>query len=940
MLSEFKESLKRLIVYSKDDLKKEYDKEEQRIHPECDSQKNDENKAEIYELRELMQKLDESQQPIPIRDQFNIDELIAKIDAKIAELEREDKAQENRITKLGEKLKNISNPQFNINDLISKADAKKGKTQFSEQQKKKDLSMAWIIELAPKQNFSIRFCRIYLSTLLNEIAYSEDAGLSDFPANDWYDKCTAMIQNPSMRHIGSLLHKIIVALFSQNTDIVKGNANKTKLVIQKEIRRFTENAHFTADDLELMRFYRDVLFVILSISNHSTQRSLDLRWAEAHTYMYFYVAHSFYYREASAPTEGLLYAKQGLTISDPKDRQEAFNVLGLCAVETRDCKQLAYDAYYSWIYQKIIGEMIPLLPAEYDFGYEDGVWRQNEGIRETSLMYAHYAYVCGVIADTYERGAARGCLFYDIALEYIRKAINLYESSPYYCTYGTLLSDVSVTDSSFYEVLMQYQKSYNSAERFEDKLAPQRCLISTMMDELQANLYRWVDENNGSIEDWTKNTSSIQLFSDLMEELRKYQSILSDADDHPHVDSSEKQNQWQQFIELYEKLAVTDTSCKIKLLMIEKISQTIVNLLKRREYSSTNYYSRIEEKDYGISHRRLGVKPIAYYTTLKTATHLFDVLYRESNHVAPSPVGKDKESQYRDGINCLTMMHAHYMNDPCEGMALADFVSGVNPHANILFYRGNAEKFRDDIFNQYYVFLKSFTDKMDDLLMWNRYASDRNSGSKDSNGCCIQFNTDFFDKVNDSETSTKNKLLDDEDNYALYRVVYIGQDGDILENKNPGLSSYVRGCYNLLIKLLREVNEDLNKTGFWGNGVEKIETGWIRNFVQSALREVIFLFKHDDYADEAEYRLVVTRPQNLPNGIRLISSEPDMLCVNPYFQICIDRIILGPNVAKTDHWTTYFQYQLTLMWKRALKLTENSHMPKFVIEKSRIHYHT
>ena len=224
--------------------------------------------------------------------------------------------------------------------------------------------------------------------------------------------------------------------------------------------------------------------------------------------------------------------------------------------------------------------------------------------------------------------------------------------------------------------------------------------------------------------------------------------------------------------------------------------------------------------------------------------------------------------------------------------------------------------------------------------MWNRYASDRNSGSKDSNGCCIQFNTDFFDKVNDFEASKKDKLLDDEDNYALYRVVYIGQDGCIQENKNPGLSSYVLGCYNLLIKLLRDVNEDLNKTGFHGNGVEKAETSWIRIFVQSALREVIFLFKHDDYSDEAEYRLVVTRAQDLPGGIRLIPSEPDMLCVNPYFQICIDRIILGPNVAKTDRWTTFFQYQLTLMWKRALKFTDNNHMPKFVIEKSRIHYHT
>ena len=65
-----------------------------------------------------------------------------------------------------------------------------------------------------------------------------------------------------------------------------------------------------------------------------------------------------------------------------------------------------------------------------------------------------------------------------------------------------------------------------------------------------------------------------------------------------------------------------------------------------------------------------------------------------------------------------------------------------------------------------------------------------------------------------------------------------------------------------------------------------------------------------------------------------------MLCVNPYFQICIDRVILGPNVAKTDPWSIYFQYQMTLMWKRALGFAENNQMPDFVIEKSKIHYHT
>lgn len=941
MLSLFENSLNKLKVYSEDELKKEYKQEEQRIQSESAPKECEEKKSNLYELSELVQGLDASEQSCPTQEQFNIDELIAKIDAKIAELEREEKERGSRITQFGEKLKNISIPKIDIDSLISKVDAKKAKYQFGNQGKETDTSTAWIIKLIPKPEFSIKYYRMYIPTLLNEVIRTASDIRLGISTNDWIDECVNKLSNRSLKNITSLLCKIIVALYAESTKIVEENANKTKLVIRREIRQFVEKSQFTPDDLELICFFRDALFLVLSVSKHSMSQSQNLNWAEARAYIHYYLANSFWDKEPSASSEGLLYAKQGLAISDPKDRQDAFNVLGVCAIKTRECKQLAHDAYYSWIHQKIVGEIIPLLPAEYAFGDKEVVWRcEEEGSKQTALMHANYSYVCGIIADTYERDAERWNVFSDIALEQIRKAISIHDASTYYCTYGTLLSEKNMPDSAFHEALIQYQKYKNSAEAKTDQLASSRCLITTMIDELQSSLYCWSDENDGSIQDWASSTNNINIFCELIKQLTQYQEMLSGAEDNPHVDAIEKKNPWKQFLKLHDSLAITDTSFEIKLLMVEKLSQTIMSQLKRREYSSVNYYTRIDEMDKSVSPQRSGVKPIAYYTTLKTATHLFDVLYRENNRVAPSVVGKDKKSQYRDGINCLTMMHAHYMNDPSEGMALADFVSGIDPYSNILFYRGDAAQFREDIFKQYYVFLKSFTDKMDDLLMWNRYASDRNTGSKDSNGCCVQFNTDFFDKVNDSEMSGKNMLLDDQDDYALYRVVYICQDGSISEKKNPGLSSYVHRCYKLLIKLLREINEDLYKKGYAINGAEKEQTKWIRSFVQSALREVIFLFKHDDYADEAEYRLVVTRPHDVLEGIRLISGEPDMLCVNPYFQICIDRVILGPNVAKTDPWSIYFRYQMTLMWQRAMRFAENNQTPDFVIEKSKIHYHT
>ena len=152
MLSLFKKSLSKLMVYSEDKLKKEYEQEGQRIQSEFVQKEGEEKRTRLYELSELVQGLDVLQQSTPTQEQFNIDELIAKIDAKIAELEREEKKYGNRITRFGEKLKNIMRPKNDINDLISNADAKKTKHQYGGRSKETDTSTAWIIALMPKQD--------------------------------------------------------------------------------------------------------------------------------------------------------------------------------------------------------------------------------------------------------------------------------------------------------------------------------------------------------------------------------------------------------------------------------------------------------------------------------------------------------------------------------------------------------------------------------------------------------------------------------------------------------------------------------------------------------------------------------------------------------------------------------------------------------------------
>lgn len=70
----------------------------------------------------------------------------------------------------------------------------------------------------------------------------------------------------------------------------------------------------------------------------------------------------------------------------------------------------------------------------------------------------------------------------------------------------------------------------------------------------------------------------------------------------------------------------------------------------------------------------------------------------------------------------------------------------------------------------------------------------------------------------------------------------------------------------------------------------------------------------------------------------MIPGEPEKACVNPYFQVCIDKVVLGPNVENPEHWFNHFRYHIAKMWRRALG--PNEQIPRFTVEKSSIHYHT
>ena len=929
----FKEALDKLKVCTEEELKNNYQLKRVKNKPDGFYEENKTKKQEAFELNVLLKNIDNPFMTEELEEKYipedipeDIQALIKRIDAKLMELE----CKENY---------SLSHEKSSL--LKRKCFAERAISQNDETS-----ACMLINDLAPLSEHSLLYCFEYFKTVLYCLVNMENVDLSAERLNSKAKSANIMMQNDSLITIYWGLLDLVKSLHLKDEQNIQQCIYRVKRKIRIELQECTRKKEFDFGDLVQIRIYRDILFLVLSVSKYTANHNGEQNQNEALAYVYYYLADNFYKKKESSVVEGLYYAKQGLALTDPLDRQDAFNTLGVCAVDTRGNKQLAYDAYYSWINRAPVGMIVELVPDYFSFEIEDEIWRQEKAGRErTAVMYGNFSYTCGVIADTYEPRTKRWDLFINKAVAYIEEAICLQDVNEtivsqlignYYCTWGTLLTQLNKPDSSFQNCIEKYQKYYCFSNNRSDKLSAARILFEVTLDD---SLSKFLNEckNDKNYQTWLSDNKHI--YERLMQAFDSYKKELNNVKEDITKEEREKKVALEPFFELQEKLKNVDSEIKFALIMILHLAVTIKVNLKRHEYSRLNYFTRSEREDAGISTERSNVGIIAYYTTLKTATYLFNVLYRNNSCTAPEKVTPDKEEKYKKGKNCLTMMHAHYMNDPNEGLVLGNCVGGNSQRENILFYNGDTAHFREDIFERYFVFLKSFTDRIDDLLMWNRYSSDRNSGSRDSNGCFIQFNTDSFDKVNNSDRQTKNKLLlDVEDDYALYRVVYISKDGRILKEKNRGLSKYVKLGYEMLVGLLRVVNDYLNNRGIIRNEDEQVVV--VRKFVQSALREVLFLFKDDDYADESEYRLIVSRTHKQLDCINMISGDPDKVSINPYFQMCIDRVILGPNVDNADSWITYFRYNLSKMWRRTLELEGKVKEPEFAIERSKIHYHT
>ncbi len=582
---------------------------------------------------------------------------------------------------------------------------------------------------------------------------------------------------------------------------------------------------------------------------------------------------------------GIRFSLKALNISSPKERQDAFNTLGLCLINSNQY-QFAYDTYLSWINKSAIGylqkQISDILPELHKMlqSNEEESWR-NDNKNEVAVMYGNFSYVCATMHDLLRTSWKKDKL-YCLAEYYINMA-TIYDekSSVYQCSYGTLCAMEGRED----EAISKYQKylenslnnPLNNSRKIYDVVCARRSLIT---------------EYKGSF-DKINNEDYDKLCDDFIEsynELSTYTGSLA---------KSELTQGRDLFYILSECSSLSDKTKELKyvLLKIYYLKNRMLENLRWNVYIQRDYDLQLDSltkealKEFGdvigngdssgdtSEKNNENLKKIAYYAKLSDLQYIF------------------KPQPQKNGVdtNCLTMMHARYMNDPEEGLILLQKLQD--------YLLKTPENMRDELYDQKYVFLKSFTGLIDQLNMWTTYASDRSNGS-DCNGCCIIIAPETFDVVVNSEYDSLVKTsINESDDYRLYHIAYFDGDKIVVdgeENKKLG-NQFIE-----LKDLLTEIKNTLES-----EGENESDRNIINNCLVCILEKLMFLFKDISYSLERESRLILTRDINAGPEIHKTETEPPKLLIYPPFQIYPEKIILGPKTENTDYWIPYLQYELS-----------------------------
>lgn len=581
--------------------------------------------------------------------------------------------------------------------------------------------------------------------------------------------------------------------------------------------------------------------------------------------------------------------------------------------------QTAYDVLYSWIEQKSCGG-ISYSPEKHT---GEAQWRK-EHPEAVLTLWTNMCYLCYMIAGLQNPASWQGRAFRRVAISCAKKVLEAEYSFRY--PYGRCMHVL--------RNMREYGLAADAAAKLLDTpptLAKKGDEITELrhLSELISARIGWFCQPKGQDELPDSRNSDGDNIDQLRELVERFiRIIMKPGKKNSNIDAD------KQILDICRTIASQQTeaaeSIIVFLLCIRHLALEIKRELRYVGCIQTVYDPRIGAPECKAADKVHKPSAIAYYTTLGNLKYLMEPVYAKDPKSRPVPI-KDLEEPAGSvqGKNCLTMMHAHYMNDPSEGITLPQALSGWiderSPFKNLLFRTHAPSDFREQLLDGQFVFLKSFTDIIDQLNMWSIYSSDRNGGS-DSNGCCICIAPETFEMMLQSQIIEEQ---DDQDDLQLYKVAYL-RNNQIANKDQQELSHY----FELLKTLVQELNDTLvrlpNRSGQLLDRVVAI--------LQEILTPIIFLFKDASYRAEHELRLIVTRSRTREDMERISKTPqtPPKLYVNPYHQIFVEQIILGPKVKQPDVWIPHLQFELTKMWEHWPEKQYGKRVPS--VRKSSINY--
>lgn len=257
---------------------------------------------------------------------------------------------------------------------------------------------------------------------------------------------------------------------------------------------------------------------------------------------------------------------------------------------------------------------------------------------------------------------------------------------------------------------------------------------------------------------------------------------------------------------------------------------------------------------------------LCYYTSFSTLGHMLWNIAEDS-----------------DNFGKYSIMHMAYMNDPNEGNAINQLISMKQ------FQNENGRK----KINYPYVFLKCFTNQIDDLPMWNMYGNN-------AEGICV---------VIDGR-GIKNKFVDNRSIVIpnLYYVCYIDQNNSIQRKNNLNLKEKVP-----------KINNNLNTLK---NHIQKLSKAGFSEYLEVILEQIKYLFKFSDYSHEQEVRLLYSFSKYDENQFKhTLPEECDkehktLLYYQPDFIPLIKEIIIGPKFKESTTGIMMIQESLDKLYDK------------------------